>query len=220
VRDGPPGLPRPLDLTPAKRLGLPSGDGDARVSDQRDVGEQREDPDVVVIPGAARPRSSGLNPVAVFAGALLLAAVTFGSSLGLLMRANVLTSAEETPTPAAAATTGARTATPTPPPVRVTAGPATAERLETGGYRVIFTWTLEGAREGDTALLRFSVGSRVISEQRGALDASVFAASTGRFTVATSQECSADGWSAELVSLRGVTPIGEPTSRAPGVTCR
>jgi hypothetical protein len=69
-------------------------------------------------------------------------------------------------------------------------------------------------------LLRFSMGSRVISETRGALDANVFSPSTGIFTVATSQECSADGWSAEVVSIRGVTPAGEATSRAAGVTCR
>jgi hypothetical protein len=102
----------------------------------------------------------------------------------------------------------------------VTAGAATAERLDTGTYRITFNWTLDGAREGDAALLRFSIGSRVISEQRGNLDATVFTASTGRLTVATSQDCSAEGWSAELVTLRGVTPIGEPTSRANGVTCR
>jgi hypothetical protein len=186
------------------------------VSDLRDEWEPREGPDVVVIPGAARPRSSGINPFAVFAGALLLAVVTFGSSLGIFMRGSVLSSTEETVAPAAAT----RAAAPTPVPVRVTAGAATAERLDTGAYRVVFNWTLEGAREGDTALLRFSIGSRVISEQRGVLDASVFSASTGRFTVATSQECTADGWSAELVSLRGVTPVGEATSRAPGVTCR
>lgn len=103
--------------------------------------------------------------------------------------------------------------------MRVTATPATAERLESGAYRVIFTWTLEGAREGDTALLRFSVGSRIISEQRGALDANIFSSATGRLTITTSQDCSVDGWSAELVSLRGVAPVGEPTSRAQGVTC-
>jgi hypothetical protein len=132
------------------------------------------------------------------------------------MRANVLALADETLPPA---TAGARTATPTPTPVRVTAGAATAERLDASTYRVTYTWMLEGAREGDTALLRFSIGSRVISEQRGTLDASIFSSSSGRLTITTSQECSADGWSAELLSLRGVTPVGERTSRAPGVTC-
>ena len=150
----------------------------------------------------------------LFAGALLLTTLTFGSSVGLLVRGSALSSAE-TPSPAVAA----RTATPTPTPVRVTAGAATAERLDSGAYRVIFTWTLEGAREGDTALLRFSVGSRVVSEQRGALDSNIFSSATGRLTITTSQDCSAEGWSAELLSLRGVAPVGERTSRAPGATC-
>lgn len=184
------------------------------MSGPRAGGERPEEPEVVVIPSASDRRPRGANPLLIFAGALLLTALTFGSSLGLLLRATTL-STNETPSPA----TAARTASPTPTPVRVTAGAATAERLETGAYRVIFTWTLEGARDGDTALLRFSVGSRVISEQRGTLDPNIFSSATGRFTVSTSQECSPDGWSAELVSLRGVAPVGEPTSRAPGVTC-
>ena len=186
------------------------------MSDPRNVGERSTEPEVVVIPGAAKRRSTGVNPLAIFAGALLLTAVTFGSSFGLLMRGTAVSSAEETQRPATAAV---RTASPAPTPVRVTAGTAMAERLETGGYRVVFSWTLEGAREGDVALLRFSVGSRVISEQRGALDPNIFSSATGRFTISTSQECSADGWSAEIVSVRGVPPVGETTSRAAGVTC-
>jgi len=186
------------------------------VKDPRDVEERPADPDVVVLPRAPGGRPPGLNPFAIFGGALLLTALTFGSALGLLLRSNVLSPTEETLPPATAA---ARSATPTPVPVRVTAGAATAERLDASTYRVTFTWTLEGARAGDTALLRFSVGSRVVSEQRGALDANIFTASTGVFTITTSQECSKDGWSAELISLRGVAPVGEPTSRAPGATC-
>lgn len=186
------------------------------MSDPRDVGQRPDDPEVVVIPGASRRRSTGVSPLVVFAGALLLTAVTFGSSFSLFMRDTSVLSPEETVRPA---TVAARTPTPTPAPVRVTAGTASAERLETGGYRVIFNWTLEGAREGDVALLRFSVGSRVISEQRGALDANIFASSTGRLTISTSQECSADGWSAEILSLRGVAPVGEAVSRAAGATC-
>jgi hypothetical protein len=177
-------------------------------------GEPRAEPDVVVIPSVPSRPSRGVNPIVIFAGALLLTAVTFGSSMGLFMRSTL--SSLETSPPAA---TAARTGAPTPAPVRVTAGTAMAERLDTGGYRVSFTWTLEGAREGDTALLRFSVGSRVISEQRGTLDSNIFSSATGRLAISTSQECSADGWSAELVSLRGVAPVGEPTSRAAGVTC-
>jgi hypothetical protein len=182
--------------------------------------EQTEPRHEVVVVANDRTRSPmSASPLALFAGVLLLALLTFGSSVVLLTRvASVEPSEEEavrtsTPIPT-------RAATPAATAVRVTAGAATAERLDTGTYRITFNWTLDGAREGDAALLRFSIGSRVISEQRGNLDATVFTASTGRLTVATSQDCSAEGWSAELVTLRGVTPIGEPTSRANGVTCR
>jgi hypothetical protein len=175
-----------------------------------------DDNSKVVVPVRVRP-SVWSNPLVIFAGALLLAALTFASSLALLTRVGVLESPlDEVPT----TSVPTRSATPAPAAVRVTAGTASAERLESGAYRVVFTWTLDGAREGDTALLRFSLGSRVISEQRGALDPPGFSSSTGRFAVTTSQECSADGWSAEIVTIRGVAPLGEATSRAPGVTCR
>ena len=172
--------------------------------------------DVVVVPG--RPRMSVWStPLGIFAGVLVLAMLTFGSSVALLTRVATIASPNEA---VARTTAPTRAATAAPATVKVTAGAATAERLDTGGYRVTFTWTLEGAREGDSALLRFSIGSRVVSEQRGALDAAVFTSSTGKFTVTTAQECTADGWTAELVSVRNLTPVGEPTSRAPGVTCR
>ena len=140
------------------------------------------------------------------------------SSVALLTRVGVVASPDDEDVIVTIAPT--RAATAAPATIRVTAGPAIAERIDTGGYRVTFTWTLEGAREGDSALLRFGIGSRVVSEQRGALDPNVFVASTGRFTVTTAQECTADGWSAEIVSIRNLTPVGEPTSRAAGVTCR
>jgi hypothetical protein len=170
----------------------------------------------VVVPGPARS-SLWTTPMGIFVGVLALVLLTFGTSVALLTRVATLEAPDDE---VARTTTAIRAATPAPTAVRVTAGAATAERLDTGTYRVTFIWTLEGAREGDSALLRFSSGSRVLSEQRGALDANIFSSSTGRLTVTTSQECSADGWSAELVSLRGVTAVGEPISRAPGVTCR
>jgi hypothetical protein len=171
--------------------------------------------DVVV---ARKPRPSvWATPGGLFVGVLLLLLLTVGASVALLTRVGAVVASDEEVTITIAPT---RTATAAPATIRVTAGPALAERLDTGGYRVTFTWTLEGAREGDSALLRFGIGSRVVSEQRGALDANVFVASTGRFTVTTAQECTADGWSAEIVSIRSLTPVGEPTSRAAGVTCR
>ena len=172
--------------------------------------------DVVVVPRQQRS-SAWATPAGIFVGVLVLAILTFGSSVALMTRVGVIASPEDEVTSTVAPT---RTATAAPATIRATAGPGLAERLDSGGYRVTFTWTLEGAREGDLALLRFSIGSRVVSEQRGALDANVFSAATGRFTVTTAQECTADGWTAEIVSIRNLTPVGEATSRAAGVTCR
>ena len=173
--------------------------------------------EVVVVPRQQRP-AVWATPAGIFVGVLILALLTFGSSVALLTRVGVVASPDDDDAIVTIAPT--RTATAAPATIRVTAGPALAERMDTGGYRVTFTWTLEGAREGDSALLRFGIGSRVVSEQRGALDPNVFVASTGRFTVTTAQECTADGWSAEIVSIRNLTPVGEATSRAAGVTCR
>lgn len=172
---------------------------------------------VVVVPRQKRP-SAWTTPAGIFVGVLLLALLTFGSSVALLTRVGVVTSPDDDDAIVTIAPT--RTAAAAAATIRVTAGPGLAERLESGGYRVSFTWMLEGAREGDSALLRFSIGSRVVSEQRGTLDPNVFSSSTGRFTVTTAQECTADGWTAEIVSIRNLTPVGEATSRAAGVTCR
>ena len=172
--------------------------------------------DVVVVPRKQRP-ALWSTPLGIFLGVFLLTVLTFAAALALLTRVGVAEAPDDDVTITIAPT---RAATAAPATVRVTAGPGLAERLDSGGYRVSFTWTLEGAREGDSALLRFSIGSRVVSEQRGTLDPNVFSASTGRFTITTAQECTADGWTAEIVSIRNVTPVGEATSRAAGVTCR
>ena len=184
--------------------------GEPGQPDQTDLSSQ------VAVPGRARS-SLWTTPPVIFAGVLALAMLTFGSSVALLTRVGTVEAPVDEVTRTSASTRGATAA---PTAIRVTARAASAERLDTGAYRVTFTWKLDGAREGDSALLRFSLGSRVISEQRAALDANVFSSSTGIFTVTTSQECSADGWNAEVVSIRGLTPVGEPTSRTPGVTCR
>jgi hypothetical protein len=184
-----------------------------------DAGEPPERPPTVTelaVPVADAPRGASVSPFAIFAGALLLATVTFGSSLGLLVRSDPLGAVDEIP-----AATSAPTRAPTAPasPVRITSASGTAERLGTNLYRVTFRWTLDGAREGDSVLVRFSAGARIISEQRGTLDAAVFTSSTGNLIIATSQECSAEGWSAELLSLRALKPVGDAISRATGVTC-
>lgn len=173
--------------------------------------------DVVVVPRKQRA-ALWSTPWGIFLGVLLLTLLTFAAALMLLTRVGAVTAPDDDDVTVTIAPT--RAATAAPATIRVTAGPGLAERMNTGGYRVSFTWTLEGAREGDSALLRFSIGSRVVSEQRGTLDPNVFSASTGRFTVTTAQECTADGWTAEIVSIRNLTPVGEATSSAAGVTCR
>lgn len=185
------------------------------MSEGQEIAE-RQDPEVVAIAAPARA-SAPPPPAIVFIAALVVVTLTLGSSIALLTRAGPLAVADVDEVVRSAAPTRGGTAAPTP--VRAAAASGTAERLEAGTYRVIFLWTLEGARAGDSVLLRFSAGSRVLTEQRGTLDPNAFTASTGRFTVATTQECSAQGWSAELVTIRGVTPTGETTSRVSGVTC-
>jgi len=160
---------------------------------------------------------SGPSPLLVFALALLLILLSFGSAFLLIARSAPGTAATVRSAATLVATASAQAASAAP--IRVVSASGTTEPLGTGSYRVVFTWLLEGAREGDTVLVRFSVGSRVLSEQRGTLDANVFASSTGRFTVSTQQECSTDGWAAELVTLRGLSPAGNATARVAGVKC-
>ncbi|MGH2471024.1 MAG: hypothetical protein ACRDG6_01275 [Candidatus Limnocylindria bacterium] len=184
-----------------------------------DAGEPPERPPTMTelaVPVADVPRGASVSPFAIFALALLLATVTFGSSLGLLVRSDPLGAVEELPAATRAPT---RAPTAAASPVRISGATGTAERLDSNLYRVTFTWTLDGARKDDTVLVRFSVGTRIISEQRGTLDATVFTSSTGKLIIATSQECSAEGWSAELVSIRALTPVGDAISRVAGVAC-
>lgn len=167
----------------------------------------------------AAGRTAG-QPAIVFVLALLLVSLSFGSAILLITRSAVDTdSSAESAAATPAATSAPRIATAAPAPIRVLSTSGTAEPLAGGTYRVTFVWVLEGAREGDTALLRFSMGSRVLSEQRGALDDTVFASSTGRLTLSTMQPCSTDGWAAELVTLRGQPLAGDATARVAGVRC-
>src|SRR5687768_17046848 len=49
-RVGPPGLPRPLDLTPVEKAGIPSARGDGRMSYRQEPGEPVPD-----LPSEAEP---------------------------------------------------------------------------------------------------------------------------------------------------------------------
>ena len=176
----------------------------------------RHDAKIVETTGSA-PHPASPPRVLIFIAALIATTLTFGSSIALLARS--------APRPEAVGEEGPRTAAPAhavravATSARVAAAAGTSERLEAGTFRVTFKWSLEGARVGDPLVLRFFVGNRILTEQRGALDASVFSPATGMLTLPTTQECSTEGWSAELVTLRGASAVGETTSRVPGVTC-
>src|SRR5438876_7695003 len=108
------------------------------------------------------------SAVGIFAGALLFATLAFIGPIVLLTRGGGV---EAVPSPPVApATTALRTATSASAPVRIASGSGSAERLDSGAYRVTFAWTLEGARVGDPVVLRFSAGSRQPTESRGTLD--------------------------------------------------
>jgi hypothetical protein len=159
---------------------------------------------------APRPRS--VPGVVHFVSALIVVTLTFGGSIALMTRGAGSTEVADpvTRTSAPLATAAATT-------IRVAAGDGTAERLPAGTYRVTYTWTIDGARDGDAVLIRFAVGNRVLSEQRAALDPNIF--SSGKLTIATEQDCSAQGWSAEILSVRGVAPVGDFVSRVAAANC-
>ena len=158
----------------------------------------------------------------VFAAVLPLTALSFGAAI-LIISAPAWSAAplavSETPVPVVRVASPPRPQSAVPSPVRVLTATGGAE-VAGNGYRVTFAWALEGASVGDPAVVRLFAGGRLVTEQRGVLDASVFSASTGRLTLVTAAECSADGWSAELVSIRNQAIVGEGSIKVPGVVCR
>ncbi|MGH2498714.1 MAG: hypothetical protein ACRDF0_01255 [Candidatus Limnocylindria bacterium] len=179
--------------------------------------------------GPASPVGAGEAGLpASLTGAVVPFAVTILSFAGAILLVATLAGPSDTPSPettttalSATAARGGTAASPAPQAqaVRVVNASGSAQAVAGGGYTVTFTWILEGARDGDPAVVRFSIGNSVISEQRGLLSADTFDPSSGVLTLATSQECSREGWSAELVSFRDQPPRGERTARAPGVSC-
>lgn len=168
-----------------------------------------------LVPRTPTPLSAPI----LFALVAFLCAISFSVPVALLAR-NAMTS-EPTFAFGTAETTAAPGRTPAPQAVtvRVLSATGSAEALGSGHYQVTFTWMLEGARAGDAATIRFFMGSTQMAEERGNLDSSVFEASTGQLRLTTSQDCSAQGWSAEIVLLRNTVPQGERTARAAGVSC-
>lgn len=172
-----------------------------------------------------RPAAAGPAASAIFAGVALLTVVTLGPAILLVGGAGRAPQAEqeaETPPRTVIAATQ-----PTPPrrtapaaAVRVLSASGRSTPAEGGKHRVTFVWTLEGAREGDQAVVHFYSGTTSLGEQRGALDRSVFAFSTGTFTLTAELDCSPNGWSAELLRVRDAPVDGDAFATVPGVACR
>jgi hypothetical protein len=161
----------------------------------------------------------------VFIAFAVITAASFGASILLLTGAGRPGSAEPTPTRTPLVTQApARTAAPQTAAagarVRVMSATGRSVAQEGGTHRVTFIWTLEGAREGDQAVVHFYAGTTSLGEQRGALDRSVFAFSTGTFTLAVELPCSSTGWSAEIIRIREMPIDGDSLATVPGVACR
>lgn len=168
--------------------------------------------------------AAGASAPAIFATLLTVMLVSIGASALVLAGVGRAPAAEPAATlpvitAAPAATSRAAATEGAEGRVQVLSASGTAIPTGAGVYRVTFTWSLRGARENDPALVHFFVGNEFVGEQRGMLDASVFSFSTGTLTFVTEQECSASGWSAEIVTVRGEPVEGEGIATVLGVSC-
>jgi hypothetical protein len=174
-----------------------------------------------VVPPSAGP------PLAIFLGILLLLIASFGGSALVLAGAGrvsdepdptatpTITSAPGRTAGAAATATGAAAGR-----VRVVNTSARSRPIASGAeHEVTFTWTLQGAREGDQVVVQFYSGTQSLGQQRGVLDPQVFNFSTGTLTLPVTMECSTGGWSAEILTVRGQPIEGESEAKASGVQC-
>jgi hypothetical protein len=177
----------------------------------------------VVADPATRGPAKGPSALAIFAGLLTLLILSVGTSALLLAGAGRVTFTEPAPTAAPPLVAPGGTAAPggtgSSERVRVVSASGASTPTGTGAHRVTFTWTLDGARENDPVEVHFYVGSQLAGRETGTLDASVFSFSSGRLTLATEQACSTFGWSADLVSVRGVLVEGDGIAVVPGVAC-
>lgn len=186
---------------------------------------------VAPLAGVVLPPSSGAQPLALFAGILALLIVTFGGAALVLVGLGRVSSEPEptatltsapfrTAAPASgdAAATGAAAAA--AGRVRIVSASARSRPIANGAqHEVTFTWTLDGAREGDPVVLQFYAGTRALGQQRGALDPQVFNFSTGVLTLLATMDCSTGGWTAEILTIRGQPIEGDSDASAAGVQC-
>lgn len=169
-------------------------------------------------------RPAGPSAPAIFGTLFAVLLLSVGASALLLAGAGRMVVVEPTvisaiPTEAAARATAATAIGAPSDRVRVVSASGRSTSTGAGAHRVTFTWSLEGARENDPAVIHFFVGNQFLGEQRGMLDQSVFSFSSGTLTLTTEQECSPSGWSAEIVTIRGAPIDGEGIATVPGVQC-
>jgi hypothetical protein len=187
------------------------------------TGEDPTATTAVVADPAARGPASGPPVLAIFGGLLTLVILSMGMSALLLAGAGRVTFTEPAPTSApplvAPGGTVAPGATGSSERVRVVSATGASTPTGAGAHRVTFTWTLDGARENDPVEIHFYVGSQLAGRETGTLDASVFSFSSGILTLVTEQACSTAGWSADLVSVRGVLVDGDGIAVVRGAAC-
>jgi len=177
----------------------------------------------VVADPAARGPANGPPVLAIFGGLLTLVILSIGTSALLLAGLGRFIPSEPAPTAApplvAPGTTAAPDAAGSSERVRVVSASGGSTATAAGAHRVTFTWTLDGARENDPVEIHFYVGSQLAGRETGTLDASVFSFASGILTLVTEQACSTSGWSADLVTVRGVLVDGDGFAVVPGVAC-
>lgn len=166
----------------------------------------------------------GLSAPAIFGVILALMLLSIGAPALLLGVGRTPATETATPEPVVAVATSAAQAAASPPAstdrVRVLSASGSSVATGEGTYRVTFTWTLQGANENDSATILVYAGNQLLGgEQEGTLDPSVFSFSTGRFAITAVLPCSASGWSAELIRVRGLPTEGDNEALVPGVTC-
>lgn len=187
------------------------------------TGEDPAATTAVVSDPAVRGSAQGPPALAIFGGLLALAVLSIGASALLLAGAGRLTPSAPAPTSApslvAPGTTAAPDAATSSDRVRVVSASGGSTPTGAGAHRVTFMWTLDGARENDPVEIHFYVGSQLAGRETGTLDASVFSFSSGRLTLVTEQDCSTSGWSADLVSVRGLLVDGDGIAVVPGAAC-
>lgn len=182
-------------------------------------------PPPVPPPPPVGPPPGSVPAAAVF---FLVAAATllsFGGSWLVVSGAGRAVAPEAAPTlqvaaPLRTGATATSAATAAGDRVRVRSASARSRPLGTGQHEVTFTWVLDGARENDAAVVQFYAGTRALGQQRGTLEPGVFNFSTGALTLTATLDCSAAGWTAELLTIRGQPVQGDAEAAAPGVRCQ